>query len=59
MTHARGRGYSAFSGLFAQKAQVTRGDAVNSRRYAFGGYIAWMALLIAVYYKLPGLRAEA
>jgi diguanylate cyclase (GGDEF)-like protein/PAS domain S-box-containing protein len=32
---------------------------VNSGRVAFGGYAAWMALLIAVYYRLPALRPEA
>lgn len=38
---------------------MTWGDAVNLRRYALGGYAAWMALLIAVYYEWPALRAEA
>ena len=32
---------------------------MTSRRYALGGYAAWMTLLIAVYYKLPAVRAEA
>ena len=32
---------------------------VKSRRYALGGYTVWMALLLAVYYRLPGLRVEA
>ena len=27
-----------------------------SRRHVLGGYTAWMALLIAAYYGLPGLR---
>ena len=31
---------------------------MKSRR-VLGGYVAWMALLIAAYYLLPGLRVEA
>jgi len=30
-----------------------------SRRHVLGGYTAWMALLTAAYYWLPGLRVEA
>ena len=29
-----------------------------SRRHVLGGYTAWMALLTAAYYALPGLRIE-
>jgi diguanylate cyclase (GGDEF)-like protein/PAS domain S-box-containing protein len=32
---------------------------VKSRRFVLGGYAVWMALLVAVYYWLPGLRVEA
>ena len=35
------------------------GIAVESRRYVLGSYTAWMVLLLAVYYRLPGLRVEA
>ena len=31
---------------------------MKSRRHVLGGYAAWMALLIAVYYGLPSLRVE-
>ena len=32
---------------------------MKSRRYVLGGYAAWMTLLLALYYWLPGLRLEA
>src|SRR5260370_19947564 len=35
------------------------GIAVKSGRHVLGGYAIWMALLIAAYYELPGLRVEA
>ena len=28
------------------------------RRYVLGGYVIWWAVLVALYYGLPGLRAE-
>jgi diguanylate cyclase (GGDEF)-like protein/PAS domain S-box-containing protein len=31
---------------------------VKSRRYVLGGYATWWAVLVALYYGLPGLRAE-
>src|ERR1700722_2240682 len=34
------------------------GIAVKSRRYVLGGYATWWAVLVALYYGLPGLRAE-
>jgi diguanylate cyclase (GGDEF)-like protein/PAS domain S-box-containing protein len=34
------------------------GIAVKSRRYVLPGYAAWIAVLVALYYGLPGLRAE-
>jgi diguanylate cyclase (GGDEF)-like protein/PAS domain S-box-containing protein len=33
--------------------------ALRLRRYVLGGYAVWMALLIATYYAVPGLRVEA
>src|ERR1700728_2455433 len=36
-----------------------RGIAVKLRRYVLGGYTVWLAVLIAVYYGLPGRRVEA
>jgi len=35
------------------------GIVVKLRRHVLGSYAAWMALLVAMYYGLPGLRAEA
>jgi diguanylate cyclase (GGDEF)-like protein/PAS domain S-box-containing protein len=35
------------------------GDSVTSRRHVLTGYFTWVALLIAAYYRLPGLRVEA
>jgi diguanylate cyclase (GGDEF)-like protein/PAS domain S-box-containing protein len=35
-----------------------RGIAVKLRRYVLGGYTVWLALIIAAYYGLPGLRVE-
>jgi len=32
---------------------------VKSRHRVLGGYVAWMALLVAAYYLWPGLRAES
>jgi diguanylate cyclase (GGDEF)-like protein/PAS domain S-box-containing protein len=32
---------------------------VKTKRYVLGGYAAWIALLIAAYYELRGLRVEA
>jgi diguanylate cyclase (GGDEF)-like protein/PAS domain S-box-containing protein len=32
---------------------------VKSRRYVLGGYAIWIAVLLAAYYRLPGLRVEA
>jgi diguanylate cyclase (GGDEF)-like protein/PAS domain S-box-containing protein len=32
---------------------------VRWRRYVIGGYTVWMAVLVAVYYGLPAVRAEA
>ena len=32
---------------------------MTTKRYVLGGYAAWIALLIAVYYDVPGLRVEA
>ena len=32
---------------------------MESRRYVLGGYAAWIALLVVVYYELSGLRVEA
>jgi diguanylate cyclase (GGDEF)-like protein/PAS domain S-box-containing protein len=34
------------------------GIAVKLRRYVLGGYVMWWAVLVALYYGLPGLRAE-
>jgi diguanylate cyclase (GGDEF)-like protein/PAS domain S-box-containing protein len=34
------------------------GFAVKLRRYVLGGYVAWWAVLVALYYGQPGLRAE-
>jgi diguanylate cyclase (GGDEF)-like protein len=31
---------------------------VKLRRYVLGGYVIWWAVLVALYYGLPGLRAE-
>ena len=31
---------------------------MKSRRYVLGGYATWWAVLVALYYGLPGLRAE-
>jgi diguanylate cyclase (GGDEF)-like protein/PAS domain S-box-containing protein len=31
---------------------------VKLRRYVFGGYVMWWAVLVALYYGLPGLRPE-
>jgi diguanylate cyclase (GGDEF)-like protein/PAS domain S-box-containing protein len=31
---------------------------VKLRRYVLGGYVIWWAVLVALYYALPGLRAE-
>jgi len=31
---------------------------VELRRYALGGYVIWWAVLVALYYAQPGLRAE-
>ncbi len=31
---------------------------MKARRYVLGGYAAWVALLLALYYALPGLRVE-
>jgi diguanylate cyclase (GGDEF)-like protein/PAS domain S-box-containing protein len=31
---------------------------VKSRRYVLGGYATWWAVLVTLYYGLPGLRAE-
>jgi diguanylate cyclase (GGDEF)-like protein/PAS domain S-box-containing protein len=31
---------------------------VKSRRHILGGYVAWMTLLVALYFWLPGLRVE-
>src|SRR5580693_5500587 len=35
-----------------------RGIAVKLRRYVLGGYTVWLALIIAAYFGLPGLRIE-
>jgi diguanylate cyclase (GGDEF)-like protein/PAS domain S-box-containing protein len=32
--------------------------AVKLRRYVLGGYVMWWAVLVLLYYGLPGLRAE-
>ena len=32
---------------------------MKTKRYVLGGYAVWVALLIAVYYGLSGLRIEA
>jgi diguanylate cyclase (GGDEF)-like protein/PAS domain S-box-containing protein len=34
------------------------GIAVKLRRYVLGGYVIWWAVLVALYYSFPGLRAE-
>jgi diguanylate cyclase (GGDEF)-like protein/PAS domain S-box-containing protein len=34
------------------------GIAVKLRRYVLGGYVVWWAVLVALYYGQPGLRAE-
>jgi diguanylate cyclase (GGDEF)-like protein/PAS domain S-box-containing protein len=34
------------------------GIAVKSRRYVLVGYVTWLAVLVALYYALPGLRTE-
>ena len=31
---------------------------MKSRRYVLGGYVTWLAVLVALYYALPGLRTE-
>jgi diguanylate cyclase (GGDEF)-like protein/PAS domain S-box-containing protein len=36
-----------------------RRNAVATKRYVLGGYAAWVALLIVVYYEASGLRAAA
>src|SRR5690242_15438081 len=36
-----------------------RGDALRAKRYVLGGYAAWIALLIVVYYQMSDRRIEA
>jgi diguanylate cyclase (GGDEF)-like protein/PAS domain S-box-containing protein len=38
---------------------MTRRNPLERKRYAFGGYVLWAALLVAVYYGSAGLRTEA
>jgi diguanylate cyclase (GGDEF)-like protein/PAS domain S-box-containing protein len=34
------------------------GISMKFRRYVLGGYVIWWAVLVALYYSFPGLRAE-
>jgi len=57
---AEGNEYSAFLGLAAREDKYDHGGiAVRSRHRVLGGYTAWMAVLVGVYYLWPGLRAES
>ena len=57
-----GGGYSEFRGFrdTARRGELDEhgGIAVKLRRYVLGGYVIWWAVLVALYYGLPGLRAE-
>src|SRR5581483_2312229 len=46
-------------GAIAQRDKYDHGgNAVKSRHRVLGGYTAWMAALVAVYYLWPGVRTE-